>query len=250
MSAYTRQKAKSKYRNRIRLKRASQKQTSDTHKTPYIGVKMCRERKINIKASERVDVDRCTRMGATVFCVDLRPDPGSSFEPRWCNRALECDPKRNNAIVSTRCLRWPFVWLHLRYTRPPSRTITRWFGLYLHIHYPPVFCVARGTVLSASRASGEFSCAARLEECSAVLGSTWRVLSSPRLDLEGPLLREHDVEIVPGSDIEMCRCSVVLGRPSFAGVGSRFHSILRAGYLQEVSVFAAAAKRSRSDTRL
>ncbi|KAJ8866440.1 hypothetical protein PR048_032283 [Dryococelus australis] len=35
MSAYSRQKAKSKYRNRIRLERAPQKQSSDTHKTPY-----------------------------------------------------------------------------------------------------------------------------------------------------------------------------------------------------------------------
>lgn len=35
MSAYTRQKAKSKYRDRIRLERASQEQSSDTHKTPY-----------------------------------------------------------------------------------------------------------------------------------------------------------------------------------------------------------------------
>ncbi|KAJ8867982.1 hypothetical protein PR048_031791 [Dryococelus australis] len=51
--AFTRQKAKSKYRNRIRLERASQNQSSDTHKTPYDRVKRCRERKINIKASER-----------------------------------------------------------------------------------------------------------------------------------------------------------------------------------------------------
>ncbi|KAJ8867945.1 hypothetical protein PR048_031754 [Dryococelus australis] len=27
--------------------------------------------------------------GAIVFCVDLRSDRGSSFEPRWCNRALK-----------------------------------------------------------------------------------------------------------------------------------------------------------------
>ncbi|KAJ8881838.1 hypothetical protein PR048_018324 [Dryococelus australis] len=57
ISPYTRQKARSKYRNRIRLERASQKQFSDTHKTPYDRVKRCRERKINIKASERVNVD-------------------------------------------------------------------------------------------------------------------------------------------------------------------------------------------------
>jgi hypothetical protein len=54
MSAYTRQKAKSKYTNRIRLERASQEQSSDTHKTPYDRVKRCRERK-KMKASERVN---------------------------------------------------------------------------------------------------------------------------------------------------------------------------------------------------
>ncbi|KAJ8877672.1 hypothetical protein PR048_022127 [Dryococelus australis] len=52
---YTRQKAKSKYRNRISLERASQKQSSDTHKTSYDGVKRCRERKINIGAPGRVN---------------------------------------------------------------------------------------------------------------------------------------------------------------------------------------------------
>ncbi|KAJ8897881.1 hypothetical protein PR048_003238 [Dryococelus australis] len=35
--------------------RAFQKQSSDTHETPYDRVKRCRERKINIKASERVN---------------------------------------------------------------------------------------------------------------------------------------------------------------------------------------------------
>ncbi|KAJ8895990.1 hypothetical protein PR048_001331 [Dryococelus australis] len=45
MLAYTRQKAKSKYRNRIRSEGASQKQSSDTHKTPYDRVKRYRERK-------------------------------------------------------------------------------------------------------------------------------------------------------------------------------------------------------------
>ncbi|KAJ8880502.1 hypothetical protein PR048_016972 [Dryococelus australis] len=32
--------------------------------------------------------------GGTVFCVDLRPDLGSSFESRWCNRALFTIMKR------------------------------------------------------------------------------------------------------------------------------------------------------------
>ncbi|KAJ8871061.1 hypothetical protein PR048_027365 [Dryococelus australis] len=43
--------------NRIRLERASLKQSSDTHKTPYDRVKRCREHKINIRVSERVNVD-------------------------------------------------------------------------------------------------------------------------------------------------------------------------------------------------
>ncbi|KAJ8876261.1 hypothetical protein PR048_024171 [Dryococelus australis] len=43
MSAYDRQKAKSKYRNRIRLERSSQKQSNDIHKIPYDRVKRCRE---------------------------------------------------------------------------------------------------------------------------------------------------------------------------------------------------------------
>ncbi|KAJ8867787.1 hypothetical protein PR048_031592 [Dryococelus australis] len=45
MSVYTRQKANSKCRNHMRLERASQKQSSDAHKTPYDPVKRCRERK-------------------------------------------------------------------------------------------------------------------------------------------------------------------------------------------------------------
>ncbi|KAJ8894523.1 hypothetical protein PR048_007180 [Dryococelus australis] len=68
-----RQKAKSKYRNRIRLERASQKRSSDTHKTPYDRVKRCRECKINTKASERVNVD--------VFTQNKRPRPQHSHAP-------------------------------------------------------------------------------------------------------------------------------------------------------------------------
>ncbi|KAJ8869725.1 hypothetical protein PR048_028720 [Dryococelus australis] len=43
MSAYTRQKAKSKIGNRIRLEITSQKQSIDTHYTPYDRAKRCRE---------------------------------------------------------------------------------------------------------------------------------------------------------------------------------------------------------------
>ncbi|KAJ8897573.1 hypothetical protein PR048_002922 [Dryococelus australis] len=41
------------------VERASQKQSSDTHKTPYDPVKRCRERKINIKAPECVNRLNC-----------------------------------------------------------------------------------------------------------------------------------------------------------------------------------------------
>ncbi|KAJ8890854.1 hypothetical protein PR048_010363 [Dryococelus australis] len=61
ISAYARQNAASKYGNRIRLERASQKQSSNTHKTPCDRVKRRPERKINIKASERVNVDVFTQ---------------------------------------------------------------------------------------------------------------------------------------------------------------------------------------------
>ncbi|KAJ8874006.1 hypothetical protein PR048_024846 [Dryococelus australis] len=57
--AYTLQKAKSKYRNLIRLKKASRKQSSYTYETPYDLVKRCRELK-NINASERVTYSRKT----------------------------------------------------------------------------------------------------------------------------------------------------------------------------------------------
>ncbi|KAJ8895399.1 hypothetical protein PR048_000731 [Dryococelus australis] len=65
ISAYIRQNAKSKYRNCIRLERASQNQSSSTHKTPYDRVKRCRKRKINFKASELVNVG--------VFTPNKRP---------------------------------------------------------------------------------------------------------------------------------------------------------------------------------
>ncbi|KAJ8897444.1 hypothetical protein PR048_002790 [Dryococelus australis] len=66
--AYTRQKAKSKYRNRIGLESAYQMQSSDTHKTPYDRVKRCRERKINSNYSERVNgASVCARHGGHAF---------------------------------------------------------------------------------------------------------------------------------------------------------------------------------------
>ncbi|KAJ8898306.1 hypothetical protein PR048_003666 [Dryococelus australis] len=84
ISACTRQKAKSKYRNRIQMERAPQNQSIDIHKTPYDRVKWCQKRKMNFKASERVDVDVFTqnkRPAGLLTCPARRGDtagPGNA----------------------------------------------------------------------------------------------------------------------------------------------------------------------------
>ncbi|KAJ8871171.1 hypothetical protein PR048_027477 [Dryococelus australis] len=64
--------------NRIRLETASQ----NTHKIPYNRVKWCRECKINIKASERVNVD--------VFTQNQRPCPQHS-QTQFLNKEFSCE---------------------------------------------------------------------------------------------------------------------------------------------------------------
>ncbi|KAJ8883251.1 hypothetical protein PR048_015093 [Dryococelus australis] len=100
MLAYTRQKAKSKCGNSIRLKRASQKQSSDTHNTPYDRMKRCRERKINIKASEHVNID--------VFTQNKRPSRARARSAVPCLNAAKsrsrrdlCDLGRYSSVVRT-----------------------------------------------------------------------------------------------------------------------------------------------------
>ncbi|KAJ8875345.1 hypothetical protein PR048_023240 [Dryococelus australis] len=80
MSVYTRQKAKSKYRNRIRLERASRRESSDTHKTLYDRVKRCQERKINVKASESVN-PRCLPANKTRLYSLFSPLVGPHLSP-------------------------------------------------------------------------------------------------------------------------------------------------------------------------
>ncbi|KAJ8868978.1 hypothetical protein PR048_030519 [Dryococelus australis] len=80
ISAYAHQKAKSLYINRIRLQRASEKQSSDTYQTPYDRVKRCRGRKINIKASERANVD-IPRWRVRVSAGDLGAPNGIKLYP-------------------------------------------------------------------------------------------------------------------------------------------------------------------------
>uniref|UniRef100_T1HIY0 Uncharacterized protein n=1 Tax=Rhodnius prolixus TaxID=13249 RepID=T1HIY0_RHOPR len=63
MSAYTRRKAKTKYRYRIRSERASQEQSNGNNKTSYDRVKLCRERK-RMNAAERINDVSISAAGA------------------------------------------------------------------------------------------------------------------------------------------------------------------------------------------
>ncbi|KAJ8880662.1 hypothetical protein PR048_017132 [Dryococelus australis] len=90
VSAYTIQTDKLKYRNRMQLERASQNQSSDAHRTQYDRVKRCRERKINIKVSERVNVD--------VFTQNKRPKhTRGDFVGLLV--IIRCDKKLRDSIV-------------------------------------------------------------------------------------------------------------------------------------------------------
>ncbi|KAJ8872627.1 hypothetical protein PR048_026235 [Dryococelus australis] len=76
--------------NGIRLERASQKQSSDTHKTPYDRVKRLQERKLNIKVSERVN-SRAAQFSCLGFKArggnyrsrlrNMRSEKSASFSP-------------------------------------------------------------------------------------------------------------------------------------------------------------------------
>ncbi|KAJ8897877.1 hypothetical protein PR048_003234 [Dryococelus australis] len=79
---------------RVVLK-ASQNQSSDTHKTPYDRVKLCRERNIAIKASERVNVDHESILNLTSghrvsrLTIDTSPFLlGSAPDPTGWGRPL------------------------------------------------------------------------------------------------------------------------------------------------------------------
>ncbi|KAJ8866529.1 hypothetical protein PR048_032372 [Dryococelus australis] len=93
--------AVSKYRNRMRLERASQKQSSDTHKTPYDRVKRCRERKINIKTSGPVNVDNYLEMSGTMY---FKWDKSGSWNQRqrrpanmlWRHSTIILDPGKDS----------------------------------------------------------------------------------------------------------------------------------------------------------
>ncbi|GFQ71248.1 uncharacterized protein TNCT_567601 [Trichonephila clavata] len=80
MSAYTRQKAKSKYRDRIRLERASQEQSNGTNNTLYDRVKQYRERK-RINAAERINDGTSTSTAGAVEILQVDDEITSIMTP-------------------------------------------------------------------------------------------------------------------------------------------------------------------------
>ncbi|KAJ8873543.1 hypothetical protein PR048_024361 [Dryococelus australis] len=87
-----------KYRNSIRFERASEKQSSDTHKTQYNRVKRCREREIIIKASERVNVD--------VITQNKRPCPRHSHTPFFIEKAASGHTQHAPQCLSSSHVAW------------------------------------------------------------------------------------------------------------------------------------------------
>ncbi|KAJ8884250.1 hypothetical protein PR048_016107 [Dryococelus australis] len=116
ISVYTRQKDKSKYINHILLERASEKQSGDTYKTRYDRVKRCQEHKINIKVSERVNVDvfaqnkrLCPQYSQTQFLIS-RFDSVVDFRNRKLSSLIDCSkavPFNSKIFVSDSSLHHP-----------------------------------------------------------------------------------------------------------------------------------------------
>uniref|UniRef100_T1HYS6 Uncharacterized protein n=1 Tax=Rhodnius prolixus TaxID=13249 RepID=T1HYS6_RHOPR len=91
MSAYKRRKAKTKYRNRLRLERASQEQSNGNNKTPYDRVKLCRERKrmnaaVSTSAAGAVEImqvdDEIASTSAT-DCIGIDCVRSSIMKTHW-----------------------------------------------------------------------------------------------------------------------------------------------------------------------
>uniref|UniRef100_T1HQG4 Uncharacterized protein n=1 Tax=Rhodnius prolixus TaxID=13249 RepID=T1HQG4_RHOPR len=77
MSAYTRRKAKTKYRDHIRLERASQEQSNGNNKTPYDRVKLCRESK-RMNAAERINDGVSTSAAGAVEIMQVDDEIAST----------------------------------------------------------------------------------------------------------------------------------------------------------------------------
>ncbi|GFW11545.1 uncharacterized protein TNCV_3810641 [Trichonephila clavipes] len=80
MSAYTSRKAKFKYRNRIRLERASEEQSNGTTKTPYEQTNLCRERK-RINSTGHINDCVSTSAAGAVGILQVDDEIGSILTP-------------------------------------------------------------------------------------------------------------------------------------------------------------------------
>ncbi|KAJ8877309.1 hypothetical protein PR048_021763 [Dryococelus australis] len=98
-------------KNRIRLEIASEKQSSDSHKTLYDQVKRCQERKKKIKASERVNVD--------VFTQNKRPflqHNRSQFFTKPLNVSPDTNTRKENTLQAR------YMLFTVRYTQHNENT--------------------------------------------------------------------------------------------------------------------------------
>ncbi|GFW59581.1 uncharacterized protein TNCV_3222321 [Trichonephila clavipes] len=87
MSAYTRQKAKSKYRNCVPLERASQEHLNGTKKTQYGSVMQCRERK-RMNVTERINDGGNTSAAGAVEIMLVDDEITSIIDTGLCMHRL------------------------------------------------------------------------------------------------------------------------------------------------------------------
>ncbi|KAJ8891634.1 hypothetical protein PR048_004162 [Dryococelus australis] len=129
-------------RNRIRLGRASQKQSSDTHKTPYDRVKRCRERIIYIKASERFNSANRRAANMAVAFPEFESAPRARrLQPD--RRGPEHAERRNAGAEETRDPYMKFasnsgiVWHNFHLAKIPSGPVSPWWEASRLTAQPP-----------------------------------------------------------------------------------------------------------------
>ncbi|KAJ8873852.1 hypothetical protein PR048_024688 [Dryococelus australis] len=132
MSAYMRKKAKSKYRNSIRLERATQKHSSDTHRTPYDRVKLCR----NTPGCSHVGIVPDDAVGRRVFS-------GSPVSPAFHSGAAPSSPQSPLSTLKTPMLRAIQI-ASLLLTGAPSAS----FKELIFVPDPPIVSLRLGDTLN------------------------------------------------------------------------------------------------------
>ncbi|KAJ8872709.1 hypothetical protein PR048_026322 [Dryococelus australis] len=152
--------------NRIRLEIASEKQSSNTREIPYDRVKRCRERKINIKASERINTlvyeapvedvgslrNRIVAGCETIRnfqefvnasgcpCNDefSRNAASSSSNARLHHHGLKLDPRSDLRSTQTTVIPFEFragLGIEMKFISNPTETL--WFEISIRDHREP-----------------------------------------------------------------------------------------------------------------